>query len=63
MIRSSVVLPDPLSPEDREEFALGDLQRDIPQHGVLAEMFGNGANAEQRGRRIVSFAHGRAGRG
>src|SRR5208282_3274720 len=35
--------------EDGEKFSFGDVQRNIPQHHVLAEVFGHAANPQQRG--------------
>ena len=44
MMRSRVVFPEPLSPEDGEEFSLSDIQGDVAQHGVLAERLGHVAD-------------------
>src|SRR5580658_9452148 len=42
-------------PQDREKFPFRDLQRNIPQHDVLAELLGYIANAEQReGRSLMA---------
>ncbi len=48
MARSRVVLPQPDGPEEADELALGDLERDVAERREVAETLGEISNFEIR---------------